>query len=344
MNIRDVAQLANVSVATVSRVLSNKGDVAPETRQRIMQIMDEVGYIPSTIANRNNALGVLLSKEVKLLEEGYELQILRGISEVAFMAAKAVVLLPGDLKPMQPGELLHLRRTNGLGSLICIAPPERTTAGFVESVVESGIPHVMLPNRVDTLGANWMTTANRKAAADAVNYLLNLGHRRIAFINDINAQASDRQDRLTGYRQTLQQSGCPVETQYILDSYENRDVLRQCLRTWLQSAEPPTAILTASFRATLHTCADLRILGVSIPKDISVVGFGDSMAYEYQDPPLSVIRHPWVELGRQAAQYLLNAMDNATTSAAPICLELPATLVMRKSAQPLQATQPLQVG
>ncbi len=329
MNIRSLAEQAGVSVATVSRVLSNHPDVALATRQRILELMDEYQYVPTAIKNKATSIGLLYDKRAPLVDDAYRSGLLRGIMNIASASNITVVLIPLENAALQVVEFRHLLRASGVGGVICVVPP--ISAGLASNIVECHVPHVFLGDRIDIPGANWLSADHRSAGTDAAKYLMHLGHRTIGVINDENLGTPDRLDRIDGFIAEMRLHGLAVAPQFRVDAYADLAALQALLSGMMHCEPAPTAFFATSHNATLQTLFALKALGVQVPQTVSLLGFGDYLVTEYQQPSLTVIRQPLEELGHKAAIYLSRTVHQPNALAHPLQEVLPTSLIIRAS-------------
>jgi DNA-binding LacI/PurR family transcriptional regulator len=321
VTIADVADAAGVSVPTVSKVVNGRSDVAPGTRARVEQVMQEQGYRRRAPARETRA--ELLDVVFNELESPWAMEIVKGVEEVARENGLGVVLSAQE----GPGALgrswvdaVAARRSAGLILVVSELTPDqvaRLTARNIPFVVvdPAGEPAADVPS----VGAtNW------NGGLAATRYLLELGHRRVGMIGGPPTMLCSRA-RVDGYRAALETAGLPVDpdlihwgTFHVEAGFEHGSAL-------LNLPEPPTAIFAGSDIQAFGVYEAARTLGVEIPSQLSVVGFDDLPMARWVGPPLTTIRQPLTEMAATAARLVLGQAEDRR-------VELATTLVVRQSA------------
>lgn len=328
--IADVAAHAGVGIATVSRVLNERGNVAMATRERVLEAIRVLEYRPSSVAQalslkRTLVIGVVLP----FLTEASPIERVRGV--VTALAASPYDIALYDVESADRQRrafrlLADAHRTDGL-LVVSLIPPDaevrRLHAGSIPCVLidahHDGLPSVV----IDDVGGGELAT----------RYLLELGHRRIAFIGDKPADPFRRQssrDRTIGYERALGAASIPVRPEYVREGTQSRHLARNIADELLRLPEPPTAVFAASDVQALGVLEAARGLGVAVPDQLSVIGFDDIEIASYVG--LTTVRQPLFESGRRGAELLLQALAGQP---APVHVEtLPLDLVVRGTTRP----------
>jgi len=328
--IGDVAARAGVGVATVSRVLNGRSNVAEPTRERVLDAIRELDYRPSAVARnlslkRTSVVGVVMP----FLTNPSPIERVRGI--VTELAQSSFDLALFDVESAGRQErafrlLADSHRTDGL-LIVSLVPP----AEEVRRMRAMGIDAVLVDARADGLPA--VVVDDVHGGRLATRYLVELGHRRIAFIGDKPADEfrfHSSRDRTIGYEQALAEAGIPVRPEYVRAGTHSRHVARSIAEELLRLPEPPTAIFAASDTQALGVLEAARGLGVRVPDDLSVVGFDDVEIASYVG--LTTVRQPLFESGRRGAELLLQSLDGMPPE---LQVEtLPLDLVVRATTRP----------
>ncbi len=300
VTIQDVAQAANVSVSTVSRVLNGKVDVAPETQNRIQEVIEQLGYTSSLAArsmrsHRTNLIGMVLPD----IAYPFSIEVMRGVNRaIAALDYDLLVYTTGDVRKhstasheQQYVSLLSNSITDGV---IIVAP---VAVDFVTyAPIVSVDPATHNPNYPAVHATNY------EGARDAMNYLINLGHTRIAYISG-RAELVSSARRLKGYREALQQAGLPVDESLIAHGDYTTETAIKCTRELLVHNIPPTAIFAANDQSALGVFIAAKEMGFRIPEDLSVIGFDNIAEASYLN--LTTIDQYIPEMGYTAIQMLL---------------------------------------
>jgi len=321
-----VAQRAKVSIATVSRVLNGTKPVSAETRQRVEAAVRELDYHASPFGRglMTGRSGLLLML-VPDFANPYYAEIVRGAGLVARQAGYTV--LPVDLggSPDDEASLQVLR--SGLADGVINLVPVHEQAGW--SNAAQGRPWVNCSEfQVDATDVPHVSIDHRQAAIEAVQYLINRGHRRIALVNSDERFLYARQ-RHEGYQAALQRAGIELETALIRTTGENSYAAGgKAAAALLSVPAPPTAVFAVSDTLAIGLIKGFRRAGRRVPDDVAVVGFDDLPIAEVFEPGLTTVGQPMPALGAAAVEMLLEQMAGGS----PHHRILPHTLVVRESA------------
>lgn len=322
IRLRDVATAAGVDASVVSRVLSGdtRLSIRPETRQRVLDEAARLNYRPNTAARtlktaRTMAIGMIVPD---LANVNYA-TIAQGAEEQAATAGYALLVASGS----------HTERLGDLhgridGLLVGMATSETPRAGDFGH----GVP-ALLVNRREPCGIASVTVDDEAGAFVATRYLVSLGHVRIGHIaGPQNADTARR--RLRGYERGLEQAGLVPASELVAESSFDEAGGNVAATRLLRLDPRPTALFVGNVRASIGAMAAARRLGLRIPEDISVVGFHDAPFAGYLDPPLTTVRLPLVEMGRQAVDHLLALLNGEPVEDSMV--GTPPELVVRASA------------
>ncbi len=332
----DVARRAEVSQATVSYVLSkNPSIVIPEeTRQRILDAAQELGYVPNGAARSLRTRRTMtIACIIPDITNPYYPSLERGVQDVAEARGYNLIVYNTDGDPEKERRALLSAREGRVDGLIMtpfhVDPPtllDVTNAGV--RVVLLG-PHQSIWNThgIDTIGGD-----NAEAARVAVNHLLELGHTRIAMAAGV-VGTPPREHRVLGYRRALAEHQLPIEEQLIRAGEFTEDGGYEATREILKSSPRPTAIFAANDSMAIGAMRAIREVGLSVPEDISLVGFDNIAMAALVHPPLTTIDQFPRELGTRAAHLLFSRLDGEE-SGPPEMLLMAFSLVVRESTRP----------
>lgn len=362
LTIQDIARLAGVSKATVSRVLNQKPDVDPETRQRILRIMAEQGFVPSITASglaggRTRMVGVL----VPSLTWQFIPEILQGVAEIIENSSYELLLYSISPNKDRVAAIDRILDTKLTAGLLVIVPGQALPR--LQQLHEEGTPVVVIDDQHLPANLPWVGADNRLGAYHAVRHLINLGHRRIAHIQGPSSYQCSH-ERYQGYAQALLEAGLMPDPKLIVQGDFEIASGRACARQLLALEERPTAIFAANDNmawGVLEVAEDARL---RVPDDLAVVGFDDTVPSSHKRPPLTTVRQPFQEMGQRAAEVLLWLVDSprpvangwptppslkvpvpAPVPLDPVRIQLPTSLIVRQScgADRLEAA-PLRYG
>lgn len=326
----DVARDAGVSYTTVSRVLNNKGNVRPETRERVLRAVTRLGYVVdqrarSLAGGRSQVIGLLVHD----LGTSYIGEIIRGI-EAELAPAQYDLLLYTTHRRKTKESAYVTTLTRGLADGLLIVLP-RDPGAYLETLRLSNFPYVLIDHRGIGEEISAVTAANWQGGYTATEYLIKLGHRRIGHITGVLDQGCAR-DRLAGYKAALADHGIPFDPQLVQEGDFFRPAGYTGARVLLNLPDPPTAIFAANDVMAFGVMEAVRECGLRIPDDISIMGFDNISEAANVHPPLTTIQQPLEEMGRIATRMLLERIEKPEL--APTRVELPTSLVVRQSCQP----------
>ena len=311
VTMRDVALAARVSTATVSKVINERPDVGPEVRRRVADTITRLGYRPNAVArglrSRHTETIAILTDD---LEGIFTTALMRGVEDAASAYDVSVVLANTYGDPER--ERKHLRRlldrqTDGL----IIMSGNRVRARSGPALPLPGTPYVFLYEHGSTEAVPSVLPDDRGGAALAARHLIDIGRRRIGFING-PAGWDATVDRLHGFEETMRAAGRAVDPAIVRPtaSWAPADGYATALAL-LDSADPPDALFCASDDLATGVLAALHDRGLRIPRDVAVVGFDDRSLAVHQRPPLTTVALPLLEMGRIAGRLLLEAVNGA---------------------------------
>lgn len=333
VTIKDVARASGVSYATVSRVLSGYEFVSETARTRVMKAVADLGYVANLQARslkggRSQIIGLLVPN----LDNGYVGTITQGIDQELARANYDLMLYTSHRRPGKESFYVNAI-VNGLtDGLLLVAP--LIPAAYLNELREHNYPYVLIDQTDDSENSSVVESTNWQGAYDATHYLTQLGHTRIAFIKGSTAVRSAT-DRLQGYKAALADSGIPVLEELVIDGDFQQQTGYKSAKRLLQSLQPlPTAIFAANDLAAFGAMDAARECGLSIPDDISIIGFDDIPQASFVYPKLTTVRQPLEQMGQVAVKILLERIEDQ--SRPPQQVTLATQLVIRDSCGPYQ--------
>ncbi len=312
-SIREVAKRAGVSLGTVSNVLNRPEIVAEETRRRVQLAIEEIGFVPNGSARQ---LRVGKSKHIGLVvldvANPFFTEVARGVEDLANQAGYVVILCNSDDSAEKESHYLQVleeQRTQGV-----LITPVQSDAGYLQRFRQRGIAVVLLdrPSRIKDLCS--VSVDDIRGGELATEHLLEQGHKCIAFVHGL---LSIRQiaDRRRGVLKAIRTAGLDPD-RALVDISAPAQTIRegeQSVEKLLISTIKPTAVFCANDLLALGVMRALIKRGISIPRDMALVGYDDVEFASVLSTPLTSIRQPKYELGRAAAELLLDEADNPTT-------------------------------
>jgi DNA-binding LacI/PurR family transcriptional regulator len=328
---RDIAARLNLSVSTVGRALADDPRISAPTRFRVKQAADELGYVPNRAARmmrgvRSTVIGLVVPD----VRNSFYSTVAHALTETMRSRDHQVMLCEtGDDRRTELRQIQDLSAVQVAG--VVIVPTLRPHPD-VRRLLQA-IPHVQLNRRVPGLSPHWFGIDDRGVTHTATQHLLELGHRRIGYIGG-GVDTSTGAARLAGVRDAISQAGLPVECG-VADLGEPSQSTHggDALRRLLDSAEPPTALVTGTVQMTVGVLAAAHQDRVPVPGRLSIVGFGDEPAFSWWGPGLTTVALPVHELATACGVWLLHRLqtDGDAASPAPFASASPGTLIVRGS-------------
>jgi LacI family transcriptional regulator, repressor for deo operon, udp, cdd, tsx, nupC, and nupG len=328
-NIYEVAKRAGVSTATVSRVLSRPDVVAEETRRKVIQTIERLGFTPnSAAANLRKLRTSKLLVTVPDISNPFFSQILQGIEDAAQRQGYAVLLGDTQHNPKREeryASMLKKKEADGLIFLGHRLPKE--AAALVKAAAPRCAPIVNGCEFTPSLGVPSVHIDNTRAAGEAMEHLYLLGHRRIGVITGPLASPLSR-DRLRGVRAQAKARGADDDLIIVQGDFSVASGAAMAEQLLLRR-DRPSAVFCFNDGMAIGVIQAAKRLGQRVPDDVSIVGFDDIQFARYMDPPLTTVAQPMREIGEGTVRLLLEILGG--NQIAPVSITLPHTLMVRGS-------------
>lgn len=327
VTIVDVAAEAGVSFGTVSRVINNDKHVRKETRQRVLDTMQRLGFVAnrqarSLAGGKTNTIGVLVPD----LGTGYIGEIIRGIDAELSLSGFDLILYTTHRTASKEANYVANLATGMVDGLLLVLP--RSPSNFMGTLTEINFPFVLIDHQGIGPDCPAVGATNWQGGFSATEYLIKLGHQRIGFITgwmDLGCAL----ERLDGYRSALRTYHIVENPDWIYEgTFFQQDGYAGATKL-LDLPEPPTAIFASNDVMAMGVMDAVRTRGLRVPHDVSVIGFDDIPQAALIHPALTTITQPLEKMGRVATQMLLDLLKNPEKKADRI--ELPTQLVVRDS-------------
>ena len=315
-SIKEVAEAAGVSTATVSRVLSNKPHVRPELREKVMKAVENLGYRPNLIARtlrsqRSNAIGLIVSD----IRNPYFTAISRAVEDIAYDQGYQVVFCNSDEDPEKEASYLRLMRDQNIAGVIF--SPTRQVSENID-LVSFHSPMVIVDRSVKPNGfeVDIVRIDNVDAGYRLTKHLIDNGYHKIMGL--FGEASTTGRERRMGFEKALQEGNLPVMGRYIPPRIESG---YEAAKAVLVNEDPPDAILTTNSMLLAGALQAIRELGLQIPEQIGLAGFDRTTWTTLMQPPITLIEQPTTEIGRSAAELLLQRIEDPTRPAREIILQ-----------------------
>ena len=317
--IKDVAKLAGVSVATVSRVINGEENVSSQTKSRVKDAIQKLSYSPNLLG-RNLRRGATKSILVLLntISNPFYSRVVKGIEERAAQDGYSVMLYMthGDMElERRAVTLLQTKLIDGAIFLSTEQPGEKLTE------LCRGIPVVQACEPQSSFLAASVSIENQQAAFDGISYLIARGHRSIAFFG-AGGSLSSALCRKEGYYEALRYAGIPIDKRYVIEEgFSVHAGMRAAKRLLQQENTLPDAVFCISDSVAIGAVRAFSEAGICVPDDISVMGFDNAFLSEAYLPSITTVKQPRYEIGYKAASFLLAAICGEDNRAQKIVLE-----------------------
>lgn len=302
-SIEDVARLSGVSITTVSRVINKHPSVKEKNRIKVLDAVKQLNFQPSVFAQRlatgtSNVVALIIPRYEGVFYSFYALELIRGVGTLC--AALKLDLL---LHLTDGNAALNVRSVGGVIFADLIGNQSQ-----LQEAYGLGIPCVLINHYVDTLPVSCIAVDNAGGAENAVNYLLRLGHRKIAHITgDLVTQAAAW--RMEGYTRALKKFGIDINQEYIFKTDYSRGQARSAAERLLTMPNLPTAVFVASDSMALEVMAVVLEMGKKIPDDLSLIGFDDNPSGLYGPRALTTVRQPLIKMAEEGVKELNRLMS-----------------------------------
>ena len=331
VTINDVAREAGVSITTVSRVFNNNYPVKKETREKIEEAIQKLNYKPNTMARslitrKSSVIGVLIPGLTNLFFP----TIVEAIEETMKNNGYSINLCNTEGEPENEIKLIEDLMARQIDGIIVIAPPiDNLQNGFYEKI-STQLPLIIVNGCPDSYSCNFVSYDEKSATLKAFQYLRELGHEKIAFVRGYKSFSYDLKERL--YKDMIKNQQLPYEKIINVGKGNSIKVVEKTqneIETLIQSAQRPTAIFTCNDLMAVGAINACSKVGVSVPKDISIIGFDNTLLSQISHPKLTTVDLKMNEIGYRAAIELLDVIKNDFKGVKKIVLE--ANLVLRES-------------
>lgn len=329
VTIQDVARAAGVSVSTVSRVLNNKVDVSEETQVRIREVILKLGYSSNLAARcmrstKKNMIGLIVPD----VEHPYSLEVLKGVNHaIATTKYDLLIYTTGSFQKQDTAlrEQQYVSLLNGVITDGTIVVTPSANSFVTNAPIVSIDPHVLTEEYLSIVVDHY------GGALQAMQYLVNLHHRRIAYISGRTGMQNS--ERYRAYCDVLTEAGISIDPALVIEGDYSTSRGVECARELLGLSLPPTAIFASNDQTALGVFDAARELGIRIPEDLSVVGF-DNIP-EAQIHGLTTVDHPLEKMGSAAVDLLIKQIEGEQATSIP--QKWTANLVIRSSCQVLSS-------
>ncbi len=331
--IGQVALRASVSKATVSRVLNNSKPVNEETRQRVMQAIEELEFTPnpaarSLVYKKSKIIGLIVTDISNLFVS----VLVRGIEEIAYSKGYSILICNSYKSTSKEIELLSVLKSKRVDGIIFLTSNLRPEHKKV--IKSSSEPFALVNAGCDKLGAISVSIDNFKAAYDMTSYFLDKGYTKVGMIYTYFEDKYSGEERYQGYRQALKDYDVEYDEQLVASGDLEADDGYRAVRAMLDSKVRPQALFVACDLMAFGVIRALRESGLSVPENVEVAGFDDVPMATYFQPSLTTVHQPIDQMGRLVAEELIKMMEGDDVEKMEIVL--PHKIICRESTAKLK--------
>ncbi|GAB6138911.1 LacI family DNA-binding transcriptional regulator [Halanaerobaculum tunisiense] len=330
--IKDVAKKAGVSPSTVSRVINNHPRISQDTREQVLESMDEIGYHPNIIARnlvnqQTNTLGLVMpySTEEAFADPFYA-EVLRGIGAMAQSKGYSLLLITCDGQENEVNAALRAVKGKQVDGLLLLRV--RKNDQLIKELKELEFPFTVVGRPENEDNNYWVNNDNIQSSKQLIDYLLNLGHTKIGVITG-SKEYIVYQDRLAGYQRALEEQGITYQQDYVAQIIGKQESAYEQAKELLKANPEITALFGVDDQMAYGIVQAVRELDLDIPEDIAVVGFNNNPLSNLITPPLTTMDINTYQLGNQATELLIKVVNDQVTD---YCHQLvPTDLIIRES-------------
>lgn len=331
VTIYDVAEKAGVSIATVSKVINNTGRISEKTRKKVQEIMEQLHYEPSMVASaltskRTGTIGLLVPD----IANPFFAEVARSFEDYAQKLGFGLVICSTDGNDEKAKLYLSLLMRKQVDGLIITTHIE--DADLLDQLMQRQIPIVLFSIDIPLLSVNAVSVDDYKGGLLATNYLLSLGHKRIAVIAEELSRGSSSY-RIQGYKEAMTKAGAKVMESNIISTKATVENGKTAAQQLLKKKGRPTAIFACNDLLAIGAMEAARKLEIKIPEELSIIGFDNTILAGIANPSLTSVSQPIKEMANQAMTVLVEEIEHGQSSKQRVFM-LPE-LVIRNSTAPL---------
>ena len=326
VNIKDVAEVAGVSIATVSRVLADKPHVRPKVREHVLAVVKELNYSPNRVARslraqKSNVIGLIVSD----IQNPFFTLISRSVEDAAYEQGMSIFLCNSDEDPAKEAIYLKLMRDERVSGII-LSPTQKTSNNFLE-ITNSHLPVVVIDRRVHGVDIDSVQIDNIESAYKLVDHLIGHGYQRIGALFGMGSTTG--RERRQGYIKALEDNGIKPSSELVFFVEAREAEGYNATRELLKLSTSPDAIFTSNGLLSAGAFRALRESSHKMPEEIAFATFDETPWSTLVDPPFTVIEQPTYEIGNTAVELLVKRIQDPTRSTREVTLK--TQLIIRQS-------------
>ncbi|WP_254505672.1 catabolite control protein A [Bacillus altitudinis] len=328
VTIYDVAREANVSMATVSRVVNGNPNVKPTTRKKVLEAIDRLGYRPNAVARglaskKTTTVGVIIPD----ISSIFYSELARGIEDIATMYKYNIILSNSDQNTDKELHLLNTMLGKQVDGIVFMGG--NITDVHVEEFKRSPVPIVLAASVEEQAQTPSVNINYEQAIYDSVQLLVEKGHKQIAFVSGPMSEPINSMRKLAGYKRALEEAGIAFDEALVAEGDYSYDSGIEALANLLEQSDKPTAVIAATDEMALGVIHGAQDRDVSIPEDLEVIGFDNTRLSLMVRPQLTTVVQPTYDIGAVAMRLLTKLMNKEQVE--DQIVELPHRIEERQS-------------
>lgn len=328
VTIKDVAKQAGVSISTVSRVINNSKPVTDEVKQRVLEVIRRTGYIPNPLARslvtkKSQLIGVIVPE----VSDSFVNEMLDGIEEVAKMYDYEILLANTYSDKEQEMKSLNLLRAKQIEGIVMIS--NKIDNDHIEYINSLSIPATYISKTAREYDINSVDISNKNATYDMTKYLIDKGHKEIAFIMTSKDKTILQRERLSGYEKAIIENNLKLDEKLIRYAGIEYEDGYESMMELLDENIVPQAVFVTGDEAAIGAINALNDRGYSVPDDVSVAGFSDVKIARIYRPKLTTVHQPLYDIGAVAIRMVIKLINNESLDEKKV--ELPYRIIERES-------------
>lgn len=332
VTLKHIAEALGVSAMTVSRALNNRSNVDEETRKRVLEKAESMGYTPnhvakSLVSRKTYTIGVVIPE----ITHAFFPEVVRGIEEVTYKSDYQLFLTNADEQFDREKKAIQTLRSKRVDGILISSSLTEKDYSFYENIIQSGPKIVFFDRCIENIGASCVSVNDRSSSMRITDHLIKEHkHTKIAYLSGPQ-DVSIGYKRFQGYLDALKTNNLPVEDKWIVEAGFQEKTGYQAMKKILDMdpSDYPESIVCVNDPCAIGAIQAIREKGLAIPDDFGIVGFTDDVRAPLLDPPLTTVHQPAYEVGKRAAKKLIQTIENEKEPAENV--EVLTTLKIRSS-------------
>lgn len=327
--IYDVAKVAGVSIATVSKVINNTGQISEKTRQRVLEVMKSLNYLPSAIASALTGKGTYtIGLLIPDLANPFFAEIARSVEDRGQELGFSVIMCSTDNNPEKEAKYFSLLKQKWVDGIILASGLQNES--ILTEYIDQNFPVALIAQDILTLTVDTVSVDDFMGGYQATSYLISLGHKKIGLLAENNLHSSKQ--RVGGYRSALEEKGIPFDEGLLYLSDSSLEASIQQAGRILDRSERPSAIFASNDLLAIGIIQAARQRGILIPNELSLIGFDNTILAKTSDPALTTIAQPIREIGSLGVDFIIEKIKGKKNKKKRILLQ-PEIIVRNSTKQ-----------